>query len=244
MGAIVQVLFADGPDKALRLGNEEWGRELEWGVNWTRMRIGLLCNVTPDAANNLATRSFRIGISTAPTDHVGSNAATAWYGALLDNGITNIGGGTWYYNAGGTNPYYTPHGTDSLKVIAGVQSWQFTATNPTIPSNTGDPRRWPVFLEFSKAGGLLKLAMNTLSPAVAAANNRDFSVASLVNSMNDSRVTSSNVLPIDGVDAGPSLQLNYAFDPLDGDPNSIQIGWNNDAYPIYVYAVAVGLYES
>ena len=68
--------FADGANKGLELGNEEFGRDLQIGSDWTRIRVGVLLNITPDGTNNISSVQFRMGFSNGAAHHAADEAPT------------------------------------------------------------------------------------------------------------------------------------------------------------------------
>jgi hypothetical protein len=68
-------------DKYLSLANEEWVRTLAIGTNWTKLRIGKLVSVTPDATSNLSGVELIWGLCSGKTNPFGAASTTNFLGS-------------------------------------------------------------------------------------------------------------------------------------------------------------------
>lgn len=254
MALIESIVFPGGVDQCLTLFNEEWGRTLAIGDDWTRLRIGLLCSVEPNGASNIPTARLSVGMSSAANMHLGSAAAGLWYGFNVGGGSASLSGATWVYGAGGGNPYYHCDAFTRIRSLAGALSGTFNAGAASVPTTGGlVVRRWPVFVELEKVGTTMVVgaAMINLSegdPTIRAAYS--YTLADMILALEDGTLfiaTGSNSVNIGSTFCHNLGSTTFAAHPTNaavhGETDSVHIGWNKGAFGFRVYAVGVSRLE-
>lgn len=244
MAIITTQTFSDGTDKALSLENEEWGREMDIGSDWTRIRIGILFNISNVGTSNLASTSLRVGISNAANKHPGSGTGKLWYGALFGINGSSLGGGTFTYNAGGGDPYFswTPNSrvTQVNTTLSG--SGQSATTIGAIAGGSTN-RRSCVFAEIKKVGDTMDVT------GVSANSNQNVTLALFRTGMayNANPFLAQNIV-INGVNYSYCGTGNFSSRAANaatyGEPVAIQVGWNkSDPYFLNVFAIEAYRHE-
>jgi hypothetical protein len=247
MAIIYQETFSDGPDKALVLSNEEWGRALSIGSNWTRIRIAALLAIEPDGTNNLASAQLRVGFSSAANDHYGSQAASHWYGYCTGSSSAIYTGGTHTYNDASGNPVITWGSYGRQRVLNGVITASGNNGAVGIAATTGTTaRRVPVFVELKKNGTSLVVAPGAVQITVGGANV-DYPLSAVVAAMENSLdLQGFGSLPCNGFTfgGGNTTFTNYDTNAATyGEIVAAHVGWNKSVAPLRVYAVLVSRFE-
>ena len=120
-------------DTALRLQDEEYIRKMQWGTDWTHVKIGFLCAM-PQATGNLGAQPILyVGLCQGTSDGRKSASTTEWVGWQWGNGVNN-----WNYNsiAGPINFYLANGGwARSYKVGASVTTGAFVSSSSYLPVN-------------------------------------------------------------------------------------------------------------
>ena len=99
MSNIGQRVFVLGGNQLyMTLANEEYVRALSIGSTWTKLRLGLMCAITPDGTNNLLNMNCTMGVCSGAANPFGAASTTNWVGAWL-NGAP-AGNMTYTANAG------------------------------------------------------------------------------------------------------------------------------------------------
>jgi hypothetical protein len=233
MASIISETFASGADKALQLGNEEWGRVMSIGADWTWLRLGFMYNFTPDGTNNIATADLRFGFSNAANRHVGSpSAGLLWYGAHFGAASnTSIAGGTWTYNAGSGNPYFSSSGNGRISYVnTGFAGGANSAGSYHHFTNGGSTlRRSVAFVDLEKNGTSLWV----MPRAMSSLNNVDHTLAQFRAAMATagSLPSSGNSsLTVGGSTIGGAGSTSFANYPTNagtyGELVAPHIGWN------------------
>jgi hypothetical protein len=243
MAIIYQATFNDGPDKALVLSNEEWGRALSIGSNWTRIRMAALLAIQPDETNNLASAQIRIGFSSAADQHYGSQASSHWYGYCTGTTSPVYTGATHYYSDAGGNPVITWGSYGRQRALNGVLSGDGNNGTFGISATTGTtPRRVPIFVELKKSGTNLIVSPGAVQITVGGANI-DYPLSAVVASMeNPVDMAAYGNVPCNGFSfgGGYSTFANYPTNAATyGEIIAAHVGWNKTIAPLRVYAVLV-----
>lgn len=115
MAQIINVAYGD---QRLKLGNEMFGRKLNFGTAWDRIRIGIRYRFE-NAAQHLINAQFSIGVCEGTAHMYKDAACTDWIGWAVGNPYTGV---QWSYAAGPPQVYTS--GTAGLAVsrINGVDS--------------------------------------------------------------------------------------------------------------------------
>jgi hypothetical protein len=173
MASIISQTFADGDNQAIRLENEGMGRQFAIGSDWTRIRIGIHCNIVPNGTSNLVNTWLSIHCSTAATDHFGTQAMVLGMGCKFGVGAVGYSGGTWTYNAAAGNPYYGCFVFDE-KVVNTVETGSGTGgvvSGSCVPTNAGTvSRRGVLAIDLTKTGSALKVTGHIMSSTANGSN--------------------------------------------------------------------------
>jgi len=156
---IVQRTFNLIPDKELSIGNAEYLREMQFGSNWTRLRIGILMAQSGFATNNVSGCALQLGVCSkatpfANTTGYGSATTTNYIGCDFISKADSTGvPGTWIYNAGsGGNDRYSQTYCAAVRRVVAVRTFQVTGSaTGIVPTNVGTlPRRGFLFCDITK----------------------------------------------------------------------------------------------
>jgi len=247
MAIIFEETFSDGSDKGLVLSNEEWGRALQIGSDWTRIRMGMLVAMEPDGVNNLSGAQFRFGFSTAANDHLGSLAAKLWYGAVLNGGSSTINylGGSYTYTANSNNSYYATVNLPRVRALNGTLSGSSNSGTYYIPTLNNNKRRAPICVQLKKSG--TTMIVSPRCPPSGAGSPVDFTLADLLATMEDPTDDAvSTTLLCRGIGLTGSW-TSFADYPdhaaAYGEIVAPHIGWNKTVAKLHVYAVVVSRFE-
>jgi len=247
MAIIFEETFSDGPDKGLVLSNEEWGRALQIGSDWTRIRMGMLVAMEPDGINNLSGAQFRFGFSTAANDHLGSLAAKLWYGAVLNGGSSTINylGGNYTYSNNSGNSHYAVTNLPRVRALDGVLSGSSNSGSYYIPTLNNNKRRAPICVQLKKSG--TAMIASPRCPPSGAGSPIDFTLADLLATMEDPTDDAvTTTLPCRGINLTGSW-TSFADYPdhaaAYGEIVAPHIGWNKTVAKLHVYAVVVSRFE-
>jgi hypothetical protein len=247
MAIIYQETFSDGPDKGLVLSNEEWGRALQIGSDWTRIRMGMLVAMEPDGVNNISGAQFRLGFSTAANDHLGSLSAKLWYGAVLNGGSStiNYAGGSYTYTANSNNSYFATANLPRVRALNGALSGSSNSGTYYIPTLNNNKRRAAICIGLKKSSTTLVSAPRC--PPSGAGAIVDFTLADLLATMEDA--TDDAVVPTlacKGINlTGSSTSFSSYPDHAAayGEIVAPHIGWNKTVAKLHVYAVVISRFE-
>jgi hypothetical protein len=245
MAIIYQETFSDGPDKALVLSNEEWGRALSIGSSWTRIRIAAHLAIEPDGTNNLASAQLRVGFSSAADDHYGSQAASHWYGLCTGSSAANYTGATHAYSDASGNPVFTWGSYGRQRVLNGAITAAGNSGTYGIAATTGTPRRVPIFVELKKSGTSLVVSPGIVQ-ILSGGANVDYPLSAVIASMENPTDMSSFSMTCNGFSfgGGNTTFTNYDTNAATyGQIIAAHVGWNKTIAPLRVYAVLVSRFE-
>jgi hypothetical protein len=168
MAELIQRLFTFVPQSALRLGGEQWSRQLGVLNDWSRIRIGLLCGIMPNGTSNLVS-NFSFGLCSGTTQAGGSAFAQSAIGACV-TGSTLATGWTLTYNANNGNPYFSTGANGKFfrrTAYATNESSGSLASQSIAVAGFGIPkRRTPIYLDITRnpgGQGLATIAMYSTS---------------------------------------------------------------------------------
>jgi len=132
-------IFAPTTDKFISLAGEEFTRRLDltgYGNNWSKIRIGLNYQIDNTGGGNIS-GSLYVGLCSGTTFPLGSaqctNAAFHYWGS-------QITAGTFTFNAGAGNPFYTANSAGAVRRVGvtdtaaavGSATWNLPATGGTL----------------------------------------------------------------------------------------------------------------
>jgi hypothetical protein len=207
-------------DKALQLGNEEFIRQLSFGTDWQRLRIGLRWGVNMSAT--LATPEFIIGLCAGTTYGYRSASTVEFIGSTLAHGSV-----AWTYVAG--PPAYFTCGwyRNYLKV---------GATTTTVQSNSAGhygpilPTRGFLCLDVVKRTAANQLSVSVSQPYNVPTVQTDASQDTFF------RLMEVDILPWIGSYNGSPIAFayngTYQFD-------SVNIAWNDNTNTVEISDLCV-----
>ncbi len=239
MAAIASRTFVLAPttDKYLSLSGEEYLRKLTIGNNWTTLRLGMMCAITPDGTNNLASCALQLGVCTAD-----ATAASTTNYVGFDFFCTNAGAAqNATYSANGTLPYFRGSSTlGNFRRRVGTTDTNTGVANDlkgAIVTNTGTlQRRTPFYVDITKGS-----PNYTLRPWFASVNslpdsaNRDWSLAQFLTGFETATPTPDGIA-MTSWDINSSTTL--ACSEVAGNFDTVSVWWNR-SFPLEVYALAV-----
>jgi len=230
--SIVDRSFIDIPDKVLCLGGAAFLRKLPVGtMPWSRIRIGLICAVTPNGTSNIPDTQFTVGICSGQ-EYPGSAYSTINYlGASMAGGTRLL-----TYNAAG--PYYSCSlGTFFKKeesIITAATTGFATAVS-LAPASTGRYRRRTLLvIDITKTQGETgAVTMALYGPSAALCQTTDYrpdDLQSALDSLGTPTIRDQALTQLE-IDS----TINYS--PVLGDIDTLEIFWSNATFPLEISAL-------
>lgn len=220
MAQLIQ--FASG-DQALRLYNEQYGRRMEIGCAWGKIRV--LVRYTCEATSTVNASGLVVGVSQGTTDMFRSSNTTDFIGACFG---TNAQNNNWTYTGA---PVYAQ--TGGLAPIALLRQG---STNTIVPPGGStnvqmalSPIRGVFGVDIEKSNASFKI--KPLGCAVATLAQTDYNFGNFMfNADND-----ISTIPLIGHSPNTLVMPytgNFAFD-------SVNIDWNNGIQPMVINDILV-----
>jgi hypothetical protein len=243
--SIIQRSFIYVPDKILKLGGASWMRTMPILTQpWSRIRIGLLCSVTPDSTNNISDALFTLGICSG-TALPGANPNTLNYvGASLIGGSTAGAARLLTYTASANGPYYSTTAGYFYGKAEGTIYSTAAVFNPvvmlaTTPAAGGlYPRRTLLVLDITKTvGNSGSVGMTLYGPSSTLVQTTDYRPDDLQYAL-DSLTT-----PTIRGQALTVLSSNstVTWSPLIGDIDTVEVFWSNTQFPLEISAIGANV---
>jgi hypothetical protein len=235
--SIIERQFIYIPDKILCLGGAAWLRQLPvLTLPWSRIRIGLICAVTPDGVNNIQDTSFTLGLCSGQ-QYPGSSFTTLNYlGASLIGTQAVAATRLLTYNASG--PYYgCTAGYFFCKTEGTINSTSTTfATAVNLsPAYTGRyKRRTLLVLDITKSQGESGAVTMTLyGPSTTLVQTTDYRPDDLQDAL--------DCLTTPTIRDQAMTQLHSVatvmYSPMLGAVDTLEIFWGNTAFPLEISAI-------
>lgn len=228
MASIGSRTFALEPtaDKYLALSGEEWVRTLTIGSTWDQLRVGLRVAMTPNGTSDTLSATLQIGVCSGSTNTFRTALTTNGYFSLVTSEATTL-----TYNAGAGNPYHVVTSSTRGKRVAATTTLSATDTaDHYIATNTGTiQRRTPIYVDFQKTAGLIKLHYW----ATASFVQQDYSQAQFLDGMQISGAPT-----VGGNLMSTSTQTSMTFSEAAGGLDTISVYWNKAGFPLEVYAIS------
>jgi len=214
-------------DRYLSINGEEWVRKLIIDDDWDRLRVGFMCAIVPDGTNNLISATLQVGLCNNTTDTLRT--------AVTQNGFFNLitsENQTLTYNAGGGNPYFTiPSSTTGKRLASNTTLISADATDHYITTTTGSiQRRTPLYIDFSKSGGFVKLFRWETASFV----QQDYSINQFLDGMQQ-----TNEPLVGGNQMAASSQISILIIEAAGVLNTLSFYWNKLGFAFEIYAVSI-----
>jgi hypothetical protein len=221
MASIVETIVGS---KSLRLGNEEFLRQLSFGTDWQSIRIGLRWGAV--MSSTIASSQFVVGVNAGTAEGYRSTNTVEFIGAQMSHATV-----AWTYNAGGGNPYFSTAYARRIKRIAGVSTISDfnygAAYGPILPN------RSLFFVDIMKNFSANNVGTLTSYPGSAVQAQTDLSLDLFYRFLEVDQLPYSGSWAIDGATV-QSIPYNglYPFD-------SVSVSWNDNAQPIEIFDLVV-----
>ena len=228
MATIGERVYADGSDKFISLGNEEWLRTLSIGTDWTILRFGLIFSLNMDGANNITSTEFAFGLCSGLDKGYGTTTAN-WVGGTF--GDTFGATSTQTYGAGPPTTLSIVGTSSGRKVGAVATSFQNNAgawNSPTVST----PRKSMASVQITKGSPNYSVIVSRPASANFADN---WSFRDLILYMEQTSMTQT--MPGPKTWTGTTL-ASGAFSEAAGPLSTLSIYWNKSLFPVEIQAVA------
>lgn len=236
------LLFQD--KNLLLMFDDEWVRTLPFS-NWVRIRIGVLCAVSPNGTSNITDAGFYMGVSSGKVNPGSAYNATSFFGISVVGPAAPGSTRTLTYQAGlntpvtgQNNPYYTSTiGQVFRKIGTAVTAVNFNTTSAIlVPAGIGTQRRRiPIILDITRqagGGGAYSVSVYGVNSTIMAYDFRQDHLLEMVDNTGTPTVYGQSLVLY-----ATNLATVFGSD-LDGQLDTISIYWSRSAYPLELYAVA------
>ena len=238
--SIVQRDFVFIPDKILKLGGAAWIRKLPVSTQpWQRIRIGLLCAVTPDSTNSIYETLFTLGICSGAT-YPGASANTLnFLGASIIGAPTAGATRTLTYTASTNGPYYsTTAGNFFAKTEGSIYSqgagFSPVAVLSTTPVSSIYVRRTLLVLDITRpVGGTGATAMTIYGPSSTLVQTTDYRPDDLQTALDQLGTPTIRGQAMTVLSSNSTVVTS----PLVGDFDTMEIFWSNNNNPLEISAI-------
>jgi len=238
---IIQRVYATVPTKALLLSGE-LKRKLAIDNRWIKIRVGVLCALTPDSTSNLTAASLRLGLCTDyyGNDNLGPNSY--YIGACFTGLAVPTSETILTYNAGGGNPYYTCNAAGQLYKRIGDTTVALTNFNPVVYLPTAYTglyrRRCPIYIDITRTlGGSGACTLTAYAPTAAMAQNNDVPPALFMEGL-DLKTTPAFHTVAMAVVSTIATTISEMLGPL----NTLCITWQNGRFPLEISAMGASVH--
>lgn len=239
MADLIQRIFTFIPQNALRLGGEQWSRSLGVLNDWSRIRIGLLVAVTPNAQSNYVS-NFSFGLCNGTGRQAGGSAfSQSAVGACVTGSTV---GTSWNitYTTGSGNPYYQTGGNGKFfrRTAYGTnESSGSLATQALAIAGIGIPnRRTPIYLDITRNPGGQALA----TMAMYSTSTSQITFDCRLDHFQDG-LDQFNAPVVNGQTLTTELSTTMGLSDILGGLDSMFIMWQNAAFPLEIYAMGASV---
>jgi hypothetical protein len=251
MPVIYSQNFSAGAQQCLQLNANSYARTLAIGTNWTRLRIGMLCNLASpiNSALNIRTGSLSMGVCHGIGGDVCVQSPAHCFGRGVTTTPDNVSTGITY-NAG--PPSYWAMGSGTTYSYfkyenGGVTRSNVDSVNWNLPTNAAPLRRGILILDISKTArvsGTIYMGMNC---GAAAHMSLDITSSDLYKVLEQGVATTTlGGLPniqgtvLDGQPIGYGAGNPLAFNETTyGGLDTVFVFWNMYTIPFNLYELAV-----
>ena len=233
---IGQRVFASIPDNVLLIAGE-YLRQFKNTNQWQRIRIGVLCAMTPDSTNNITDCGFFLGICTGNVG-MGSWFTPYFVGASLIGTSTAAATRTMTYNANTNDPYYSFSAGHSFKKIETTLT-AIASTTATVgfPAFTGwRKRRAPFYVDITKTLGGSGAATVTVYGLASGNVNQDYRPDHFMAGLDAFGTPICNGVTLT-VLATTSTTVGEEMGPLD----TFNLVWTRTQFPLEVSALGASV---
>lgn len=250
--------FASGAQQYLALGGNSYARPLSIGANWTRLRIGLLCNLQApinNSALDIRTPSLCIGVSHDIGSDISVKSPTHCFGWAWTNTPDNAGSNLTYAAGSSGNSYWNmaagnlycyfkyENGAATRSTVGSVDRY--------LPTNNpaGTARRGILILDISKTARVSGTIYQGVTCGAVAHMSLDITSSDLYKALETgASATSPGTYPVIQGTALTGQPIGYgAGNPLAfnettyGSLNTVFVYWNHITIPFCLYELGVYL---
>lgn len=234
--------FATGTQQYLSLSAADYMRTLSIGSNWNRLRIGILCAITPPGETtwNITGNNLALGMCAGYGSSLTTQAPAHVFGAALPNVPANISvQSVINYAAGsGGNTYYTSGGQVFFKYEKGVIGTSVTGSFTwNIPScaQSGIARRGILILEMVKSALIAGNMTFALYGDTAALTAVDVTSSDLYTAL-ESSAPAVQGITLTSLGVGNTIAFNEI---TNGFLDTVFVQWGGYINPLQLYEIAV-----
>ena len=250
--SIVERNFAYVPDKILKLGGATWLRPLggpALSAPWERIRIGVLCAVTPNGTSNLIDALFLMGLCAGQTNPGSAFVTNNFIGASMIGAATTAATRTLTYTAGAGNPYFAStvglgfHKSQALTTqVTAAFSGGLLLPVAGFSSGAGQAfyaRRAIIILDITKtpggSGGVtLAVYYSTTAATIQSIDMRPDHLFEALDQPGTPSVRGGTFTQVLN-----STALTYS--PLEGDVDTFELHWSNSTFPLEISAIGASI---
>jgi hypothetical protein len=255
MASISKRTFLYTDKNYLTLANEEWCRTLPNGNTWSRIRLGMLCAVTPNGTSNITDCALFFGVSSGKTAPSSATNATNFVGASIVGAAAPLSTRALSYAASSnTNPYYSlTIGQVFRRFEQTIVATNFnTQAGILVPvatagmsvsggaANAGaQRRRCPIIVDITRqtgGAGLYTIAVYGLTGN--STNQYDFRPDQLLDMVDQTGTPVSYGVTLTG---WSTTATTVVASDVEGGLDTICLYWGRQAYPLEVYAIAASV---
>lgn len=239
--SIIERSFAYVPDRILKLGGAAWLRPLGGSTvdgAWERIRIGILCAVTPNGTSNISDTAFWMGLCSGQQNPGSAYNSQQFVGASLIGPITVGGTRLLTYTANSSNPYFSSTVGVFFQKIGTLFPWvsaNFTYGILMPLAYTGtDQRRGIIIIDIAKTtGGSGALTISAYNTTTAATMSVDYRPDHLWDALDQPGVPSVRNQTFITMFSSTAIPYSPALGNLD----TFEIFWSNATFPLEISAI-------
>jgi len=229
--------FAYVPDNTLKFSGE-YLRQFRILNQWQRIRLGVLCAITPDGTSSITDVPLVLGICTG-NQGVGNWWTPYFVGASLIGPYVTISARTATWNQNTNNPYYSFTAGQSFKKLETTLSaiTTLSATNG-VPAFTGwFKRRAAYYIDIIKSlGGSGAGTVTVYGPNAAAVQSFDARPDHFLAGLDAAGIPVVNGQTYVSL-GSTAVNLSEALGPLD----TFNLLWTRQAFPLEISAMGASV---
>jgi len=258
MPVIYSKNFASGAQQYLVLNGNSYARTLSIGTNWSRLRIGLLCNLQApinNSALDIRTPALCIGVCKGIGNDVSVKAPTQCFGWAWTNTPDNTTNALTYAAGSGGNSYWSMPGSNVYCYFkyenGAVTRSNVGSVDRYVPTNNpaGTARRGILINDISKTARVSGSIYQGVTCGAVAHMSLDLTENDLFKALEEGCIaTASPGTPVIqgtglvgqplGYGAGNPLTFN---ETTYGGLDTVFVYWNHTTMPLCLYEIAVYL---
>lgn len=251
--SIIERIFAYVPDKILKLGGATWLRPLggpALSAPWERIRIGVLCAVTPNGTGNINDAFFLMGLCSGQANPGSAYATDNFLGASMIGTAVTGATRTLTYTAGAGNPYFACTAGLGIRkssyftTIPATAAFSSGVLLPIVGFGAGAnaafyARRAIVVIDITKtpggSGGVTFAVY--YSTTAATVQTIDMRPDHLFEALDQPGTPSVRGGTFAQVLNSTALTLS----PLEGELDTFELHWSNNTFPLEISAIGASI---